>query len=535
MLQVKNVRLTHRKDLRIITENFSLSLNYGDKAVIIGEEGNGKSTLLKWIYSPDMIDDYAEGEGERIVNDERLGYLAQELQEADKEKTVYEYFSECPEFGEMNPKQLGKMAGEFSVSADFYYREQTMGSLSGGEKVKAQMMRLLMGEPTVLLLDEPSNDLDIETLEWLEDFINNWKYAVLFISHDEVLVENTANMVIHLEQIRRKTVSRHAVMRMPYREYLAQRESIFANQENLAASQRREQKIKEEKLRRIMQKVEHAQASITRQDPATGRLLKKKMHVVKSMERRFDREAAEMTDFPESEEAIFFKLGDKNSMVPSGKTVLELEIPELKISTEAQDRERSGEKTDWNTACGTGSNRVLARNVNLNIRGSRKICIIGKNGVGKTTLLKKIASELLERSDIRAEYMPQDYEDMLDLGKTPVEFLSRTWDKEEQTRIRTYLGALKYTADEMEHPISELSGGQKAKTLLLKMSMSGANVLILDEPTRNFSPLSGPVIRKMLSQFPGAIISVSHDRRYIDEVCDALYELTESGLSEKAR
>ena len=111
-----------------------------------------------------------------------------------------------------------------------------------------------------------------------------------------------------------------------------------------------------------------------------------------------------------------------------------------------------------------------------------------------------------------------------------MEFLSVTGDKEETTRIRTYLGSMKYTVDEMNHPMSELSGGQKAKVLLLKMSLSGADVLILDEPTRNFSPLSGPVIRKILRQYQGAILSISHDRKYIEEVCTAVYELTPEGL-----
>ena len=128
--------------------------------------------------------------------------------------------------------------------------------------------------------------------------------------------------------------------------------------------------------------------------------------------------------------------------------------------------------------------------------------------------------------------MPQNYEELLNPDMTPVEYLDKSGDKEERTRIRTYLGSLKYTTDEMEHPIRELSGGQKAKVLLLKMSLSGANVLILDEPTRNFSPLSGPVIRKMIREFPGAVISISHDRKYIDEVCDRVYELTQVGLKD---
>ena len=224
---------------------------------------------------------------------------------------------------------------------------------------------------------------------------------------------------------------------------------------------------------------------------------------------RFEKENENMTEMPEQEGAIFFKLGNKEAAIPAGKTVIEYELPEL-----------------WTP----DGERILAENIFLRIRGSEKICITGKNGVGKTTLLHKIAEELLNRNDIHAEYMPQNYEELLQLHVTPVEYLDQTGKKEERTKIRTFLGALKYTADEMDHPIAELSGGQKAKIFLLKMSMSGANVLILDEPTRNFSPLSGPVIREMLKEFPGAVISISHDRKYIDEVCDKVYCLTETGL-----
>ena len=148
----------------------------------------------------------------------------------------------------------------------------------------------------------------------------------------------------------------------------------------------------------------------------------------------------------------------------------------------------------------------------------------------KPHFCESIAALLLDRKDIKAVYMPQNYEELLELSMSPVEYLAETGDKEEETRIRTYLGSLKYTPEEMDHAISELSGGQKAKILLLKMSLSGANVLILDEPTRNFSPLSNPVIREILSEYQGAIISISHDRKYIRQVCDIVYELTEEGL-----
>ncbi len=509
MLQVKNLTITHKKDLRVLLRDFSCTFNYGDKAVIIGEEGDGKSTLLRWIYDTGLVEEYVEGEGERILGNEKLAYLPQELSAEYRELSVYEFFAMESGFWELTPKELGEMARKMKVSPDFFYREQKMRTLSGGEKVKAQMMRILMENPTVLLLDEPSNDIDIATLEWLEKEIQNWPYIVVFISHDETLIENTANMVIHIEQLKRKQECRYTVSRTSYERYKEERGLKFANQRQQAFNDQREKKIREEKFRKLQQKVENAQANVSRQSPHIGQLLKKKMHTVKAMERRFEREDAAMTQMPEEESAIFFKLGGEEAKLPAGKVILDYSLTELKTPD---------------------GQVVLAKDVRLFIKGAEKICIIGDNGSGKTTLLKKIADELLARKDIRAEYMPQNYEELLDMEKSPVDYLDKTGDKEERTRIRTYLGSLKYTTDEMEHPIRELSGGQKAKVLLLKMSLSGANVLILDEPTRNFSPLSGPVLREMLSTFPGCIISISHDRKYIEEVCTRIYRMTKDGL-----
>ena len=158
------------------------------------------------------------------------------------------------------------------------------------------------------------------------------------------------------------------------------------------------------------------------------------------------------------------------------------------------------------------------------------MCVIGRNGAGKTTFLRQVAGELLGRQDIRAAYMPQDYGETVDQSQTPVEFLAKSWEKEELTRVKTYLGSMKYTPEEQEHTIQELSGGQKAKLFFLKMILDGANVLVLDEPTRNFSPLSGPVIRGIVEEFPGCILSVSHDRKYIGQVCDTVYQLEPQGL-----
>ena len=224
-----------------------------------------------------------------------------------------------------------------------------------------------------------------------------------------------------------------------------------------------------------------------------------------SYEARFEKEFETMTELPEYEEAMFTKFGSQAS-IPNGKTVLDFTLDTLRIS-----------------------DNVLAHDIHLFIRGAEHICITGKNGCGKSTLMRMLSKELLQRSDIKAAYMPQNYEELLDLSQSPVEFLS-DGSKESISLMRTYLVSMKFTADEMTHPMRELSGGQRAKVMLLYLDTSGCDVLLLDEPSRNFSPLSNPVIRRMLRAYQGAIISISHDRKYIAEVCDKVYELTSEGL-----
>ncbi len=511
VLQIRNLTITHRKDLHVIVKDLSFVLNPGDKAVLIGEEGNGKSTLLKWIFDPSLVEDYAEAEGTRTVQSAVLGYLPQELPEDDRELSVYDYFSRRHAFHEADAAELIRMVSALHFDSGLFYSAQLMRSLSGGERVKVQMAALLLAKPDYLLLDEPSNDIDIETLEWLEKTIRDFAGGVLFISHDEILIERTANRVILIEQLRRKTVPRVSVANVPFRTFMEERQRSFAKQEQEAVSDRREEKKAMERFRRIEQSVEADLRNNSRQDPSKGRLLKKKMKAVKSLEHRYEREHGEMTEFPESESAITIRF-ERQKEMPAGKTVVNLELPELRAP----------------------DGRLLAWNILLSVRGPEKIGIIGTNGAGKTTLIRKIAEELCSRSDITACYMPQNYEEELPFEKTPVDYLASSGHRDEITQVRTYLGSMKYTADEMFHPIAELSGGQKAKLLLLKMSLTEADVLILDEPTRNFSPLSAPEVRGILRQFPGAVISVSHDRKYLAEVCDKVYRLTKEGLAEEA-
>lgn len=509
MLQIEHLNISMRKDLRELVRDLTLSLNPGDRMAVIGEEGNGKSTLLKLIYDEALVEGYADWSGTIRKSGMILGYLPQELPPADREKTAYEFCCQEPAFLESTPKEIADIASELGFSQELLYSDRPVGTLSGGEKVKLQAALLTLRRPDCYLLDEPSNDLDIETLEWLERFIQNCPQPVLYISHDETLLENTATAILHLEQLRKKTLPRWTVQKIGYRQYVDERLSKFASQEQMARKEREEERKKLEKFRQIYQRVEHEQNAISRGNPSGGRLLKKKMKSVKALEHRMDREREDMTQMPESEDAILVGF-DPAVTLPAGKTVIEFDLPELAV----------GEK-------------VLAEKIKLFVRGPEHICIIGKNGAGKTTFLRKLAQELLARPDLNAVYMPQDYGETVDERETPVEFLAKSSEKAELTRVKTYLGSMKYTAEECEHSIAELSGGQKAKLFFLKMILDGSNVLILDEPTRNFSPLSGPVIRKILKEFGGCILSVSHDRKYLSEVCETLYELTPEGLFPK--
>lgn len=507
MLQIKNVSVSIRRNFRELVRGFQFVLNPGDRAVFIGEEGCGKSTLLKLIYDEALVSGYADWSGEIDRSGVRMSYLAQELDAAEKRLSVYDYLSRGADPAQ-EAALLADAAARFRLPMELLYSDRPVGTLSGGEKVKLQLARILMESPDVLLLDEPTNDIDLETIESLESFILTCGLPVLYVSHDEELIEKTANVIIHIEQVRKKSMPRYTVARMGYRAYVESRADAFSHQEQVARKERAEYRAQQERWQQIYNRVDHEQETNTRQDPHGSRLLKKKMKAVKSQQRRFERESERMTELPDTEEAIFFDF-TAGAAIPRSKCVLSFSLPEL----------RAGE-------------RVLARGVKLEVFGPEHVGIVGANGAGKTTLLRLIAEALLPRRDVTAGYMPQDYTDRLELSGSPMEFVSSGHTRDEITRALTYLGSMRYTHEEMTGRIAELSGGQKAKLFFLELEISGCNVLLLDEPTRNFSPLSNPVIRASLKRFGGAIISISHDRKYLREVCTKLYELTPDGLRE---
>lgn len=496
MLEIKDLSISING--RYLIKNLNLILNNGDKLAIIGEEGNGKSTLLKSILG---ICEYTEIIGNINFKGNRIGYLEQSISDDKLDKKVYDFLfvSENDYYDKFN--NLYKYLDLINLSDEIL--KQKINTLSGGEKVKIGILKLLLNEYDVLFLDEPTNDLDIEALEWLEEFINTTDKPIVYVSHDETLLANTANMILHIEQITKKTDCRHTLLKIDYDTYVEQRLRRLEHQTQIAKSEKREFNKHQEKLQRIMQKVEYQQNTISRSDPHGAKVLKKKMHSLKSQERKMNN--IKLTEIPDVEESISFFFEDVD--IPRTKNIVNLDIEELKVS-----------------------DKILCKNIKLDVVGNMHLCIIGKNGIGKSTLIKIIYNELKYRTDIKVGYMPQTYDDILNNYEYVLDFISSQGNKEEITQARLLLGNMKFTKEEMIGKIKNLSNGSKAKLFLVKLVLDKCNVLILDEPTRNVSPLSNPIIRKVLSKYNGTIISVSHDRKYINEVIDNLYILTTEGL-----
>lgn len=500
MLEVQN--LTIMIGTRLIIKDLSFTLNKSDKLAIIGEEGNGKSTLLKALLK---MADYAKVQGVVDLHNYKVGYLKQSLDAQELELSGQDYLFSSKEDYYNKLNVFYKYLKMLELKDDVL--DVKMANLSGGERIKVSILKLLIEDDDILFLDEPTNDLDLNTLYWLESFINKITKPLIYVSHDETLLANTANMILHLEQIKNKSEPRHTLAKVDYDTYVSNRLNALEKQLSLARFEKKEFLKKEKKLQQVMQKVEYQQRTITRKDPHGARLLKKKMHSLKAQEKRLNN--WEIQEEPDIEESInlFFKPVE----IPRSKVVFTLDLPVLKVENKESDS-------------------VLAKDIFLEIVGPTHLCIIGRNGAGKTTLLKLIYEKLKDRKDLKVGYMPQNYDVILGGYASALEFLRKDASKNSITEARSLLGNLNFTKEEMTTDISYLSGGTKAKLLLAKLVQDEDNVLILDEPTRNVSPLSNPVIRKMLKDFQGTIISVSHDRKYINEVIDNLYLLDKNGL-----
>ncbi|MBQ2058772.1 MAG: ABC-F family ATP-binding cassette domain-containing protein [Firmicutes bacterium] len=472
----------------------SFHINEGDKIGIVGANGAGKSTLMK-ILAGELEPDSGELYIDRSA---ALSYLKQR----DHFNTAGTVIDEIN--ASASPEQKARFERKNSYSYESGIRgmlknlaftesdmEKPVGQLSGGEKTRLALAAVLMQAPDVLLLDEPTNHLDIGTLKWLEDYLRASKATIVIISHDRYFLDRTVSRIFEIER------NRLTVYGGGYTQY-----------------KERKQQIYEEQLRHY----EKQQEEIQRQEEMI-RVFKghNTEHLVKRAQSREKRlamvERLEKPMLLKEELRINFQ-----EKLQSGNDVLYA----------------SGLSKSF---AGEDGVRRLFRNVDLDIKKGERICLVGPNGIGKTTLLKIILGEIPADSGtvrLGQNVIPGYYDQeqrLLDPDKTVLDELHSAYIKYDQVELRKLLGSFLFKGDDVFKRVADLAGGEKARLSLLKLMMSGANLLILDEPTNHLDISAKEVFEDAIMEFPGTVIIVSHDRYLLQHVPTAIYELGTEGIT----
>lgn len=498
MMKLTKISLMEEKTGRYLIQDLSFVINDNTKLAIIGEEGNGKSSLLHVIRDRRDIIPYLQVTGELSSSYQKIGYLNQSLELDNKTLIVADLFEDV-EWGNL----LIEAMQAFQI--DNLFSTQRYSELSGGEKLKYQLLAVLAKNPELLLLDEPTNNLDLQGIDWLENFIKNVTIPVIYVSHDERFIQKTANELLHLELTKKNQEPLHTISHDDFLTYKDKREKAILIHNQQVRNEQRALNKQETKLQDVWNKAEHQHTQVSRADP---RLQKK----VKSLKQQKERLASQKAQVKEvrtiDEQPTFFFMPVKT---PKNKQlILDLQLPLLE-----------------------NDKGVLATDINLSLFTQDKVVITGENGIGKSTLLQVIYKELLKQSKYKIGFMPQNYEEVINLNDTILSVLNVGKENQEQ-KIRTLLANLNFTRDEMLHPVNELSGGQQAKVLLVKLMLEENDLLILDEPTRNLSPLTNQVFYDALSAYQGTILAISHDRKFINSLTKRqLLQLTSHGLNHR--
>ena len=522
VLSANNLTKTYGTD--VIIDKASFHLNAGDKVGIIGRNGAGKTTLLNMLTGELPCD-----EGEFFVSQNtRIGYLKQRDNFSSEGRVLEEIegiFSGLRklenEIAELSDKvaenphdtglinRLDELQHRFDREGGYTYKSEMIGilnsmafdesfynkkisSLSGGERTRLALAALLLEKPDILLLDEPTNHLDIGTLKWLEQYLEAYRGTIMIVSHDRYFLDRTVNRIFEVEN--HKVYSYQG----KYSDYAAQKKLRRETELRAYNNQQREIARQEEMIRRMKQR-------------GTEHLAKR----AASREKRLD--MLERIERPESEMGKM-KINFKENF-PSGGDVIMAENLEKSFGRGAEHRE-------------------LFHGVNLDIKRGERICILGPNGVGKTTLLRVLLGELTPDAgylkighNVAFGYYDQG-QLLLSDANTVLEELKESYRLYTDTEMRSILGRFLFRGEEVFLPVGSLSGGEKARLSLLKLMLSGANTLILDEPTNHLDIESKEVFEEALMEFPGTVIVVSHDRYFLQRIPTRILELTQDGVIE---
>ena len=519
LLQVQQVARYFGADT--LFENVSLDVSDNSRIALVGRNGVGKSTLLKMIIgneSPDAgqitkkkgltIGYLAQNTGlesdktiyaEMLSVFERLQIMEKNLHEmeekiadqgADHSSSAYsqllnQYDQLLHDFEEQNG--YGYEAEVRSVLHGFHFEQEDydrkISSLSGGQKTRLALAKLLLEQRDLLILDEPTNHLDIDTLTWLEGYVQNYKGALLIVSHDRYFLDRIVNEVYE--------ISHH------HSSYYKGNYSAYIDQ-------------KAERLRQDWKNYEKQQAEISKLEDFVNKNLVRASTTKRAQSRRKQLEKMERLERPE---------GDEKG-------------PHFKFTADSQ----SGNivLTVKDAAIGYDG-RIISSPINIDLRKNQVMAIVGPNGIGKSTLLKSVLGQIpfVKGSsefgtNVKVGYYDQEQHNLHD-KKT---VLNELWDDHPTTPekdIRSILGSFLFIGDDVSKVVHNLSGGEKARLLLTKLAMKHDNFLILDEPTNHLDIDSKEVLENAVMDFNGTVLFVSHDRYFINKVATCVLEIAPQG------
>ena len=515
ILQANKIERSFARE--VLFDNINLQVDERDRIALVGKNGAGKSTLLKI-----LVGEEAPSDGE--VNKRRdisLSYLAQDSR-FESANTIYDemlhVFDDLRQqeqrlrqmelsMGDLTGTDLEKLmtdydrlsedfrqAGGFTYEADirailngFKFDESMwqmkIEELSGGQNTRLALAKMLLEKPDLLVLDEPTNHLDIETIAWLENYLSNYSGALIIVSHDRYFLDKVATVTLDLTQ--------HSLDR-----YVGNYSS-FVQQ-------------KEQKLLTEAKNYEKQQKEIAALEDFVNRNLVRASTTKRAQSRRKQLEKMERLDKPDrgnrSANMTF------RSAKPSGNVVLTLEDAAIGYD-----------------------HQVLAEPINLDIRKFNAVAIVGPNGIGKTTLIKSIVGQIpfIRGQEHLGANVELGYYDQTQSRLTPSNsVLDELWNDFKLTpevEIRNRLGAFLFSGDDVKKSVGMLSGGERARLLLAKLSMENNNFLILDEPTNHLDIDSKEVLENALIDFDGTLLFVSHDRYFINRVATQIIELSDAG------
>ena len=519
ILQVSNIN-KYFNDNHIL-KDVSFHMNEYDKTALVGINGSGKTTLIRII-----MNELDKDSGNISLNKGvSVGYLPQNAI-IDSDATIYEEVLKVKEalisdeqalrdmekeMGDVKGRELETLmedyhkleeafdrAGGYRIASDISgtlkglgFSEEEFGkpvnTLSGGQKTRVALSKLLVGTPDMIILDEPTNHLDMNSIIWLENYLLNYKGAVLIVSHDRYFLDRIVDHVVELDCGVCTSFTGN------YSDYAAKKEIIRVSQLNAYLNQQRDIKHQQEVIEKL--RSFNREKSIKRADSRAHML-----------------EKIELIDKPtENNNSMQIVLSPR---IESGKNVLD--VTDL---TKAYDHR-------------------LFSDINFSLRRGDHVAIIGDNGTGKTTILKIInnivtadSGEIKLGTNVCIGYYDQEHHVLHD-DKTIFEEISDDFPTLTNTEIRNMLAAFLFTGDDVFKPIHNLSGGEKGRVSLAKLMLSEANLLILDEPTNHLDITSKEILENALNNYTGTLLYVSHDRYFINRTADRILELNSEGLTE---